>query len=99
MPELFEKCKGNLERGKRVYLVVPDSIVTGTQQNAELLAAGKITVKSIEQFVATNIDELCDFETDSLRSGFLRLLETYNSRVDAIELDKSLLIEKPPNLQ
>ena len=100
MPELFEKCRGNLERGMRVYLLVPDSLVLGTQQNAELLEAGGITVKSIEQFVATNIDELCDFETDDrLRNGLLRLLETYNSRVDEVELDKSLLIEIPSNLE
>ena len=98
-PELFEKCRGNLERGMRVYLLVPDVRVVGTQQNAELCAAGRISVKSIEQFVATNIDESCDFETGRLKTGLLRLLETYNTRVDEVELDKSLLIEIPPNLQ
>ena len=29
MPELFEKCKDNLERGLRVYLLVPDAIAIG----------------------------------------------------------------------
>jgi len=31
-------------------------------------------------------------------SGFRMLLETYNTRVNAVEADKSLLIEIPYNL-
>jgi hypothetical protein len=99
MPELLEKCKANLERGLRVYLVVPDAQVVGTRQNVELVAAGRIAVESIESFVATNIDELSEFDGDKLKSGFRRLLETYNARADAVELDKSLLIDIPPNLE
>ncbi len=98
MPELLEKCRGNLERGLRVYLLVPEPQVIGARQNAELLAVGRIAVESIESFVATNIDELSEFDGDKLKSGFRRLLETYNARVDAIELDKSMLIDIPPNL-
>lgn len=99
MPELLEKCKGNLERGLRVYLLVPDAQVVGARQNAELLAAGRIAVESIESFVATNVDELSEFDGDQLKSGFRRLLEMYNARVDAVELDKSLMIDIPPNLE
>ncbi len=61
MPELFEKCRDNLEGGMRVYLLVPDSRIVGTKQNAELCGAGRITVESIEGFVATNVDERCEF--------------------------------------
>jgi hypothetical protein len=99
MPELLEKCKGNLEQGLRVYLLVPDAQVVGTRQLAEMLASGRIAVESIESFVATNIDELNDFDAGKLKSGFRRLLEKYNERVEAVELDKSLLIEIPPNLE
>jgi hypothetical protein len=98
MPELLEKCKTNLERGLRVYLLVPDAQVVGARQNAELLAAGRIAVESIESFVATNVDELSEFDGEKLKSGFRRLLETYNARVDTVELDKSMLIDIPPNL-
>ena len=98
MPELFNKCKDNLDRGLRVYLLVPDSQVVGAKQNAELLAPGRIAVESIESFVATNIDELNEFDGERLVSGFRRLLETYNKRVDEVELDKSMLIDIPPNL-
>jgi hypothetical protein len=99
MPELLEKCKRNLERGLRVYLIVPDSQVQGARQNAELLATGRIAVEPIESFVATNIDELSEFDGGKLKSGFRRFLETYNARVDEIELDKSMLIDIPPNLE
>jgi hypothetical protein len=99
MPELFAKCQQNLERGMRVYLLVPDARVVGTKQNAEMSGAGRIAVESIEGFVATNIDERCEFESDErLRSGLRHLLEVYNTRVEQVELDKSLLIEIPPNL-
>ncbi len=99
MPELFEKCKGNLEHGMRVYLLVPDVMVIGVRQNTALLADGRIAVESIESFVATNIDELCEFDGDQLKSGFRKLLEKYNERVDDVELDKSMLIEIPMNLE
>lgn len=99
MPELLEKCKGNLERESRVYLLVPDAQVVGARQNAELLAPGRIAVESIESFVATNIDELSEFDGANLKSGFRRLLEKYNDRVGEIELDKSMLIDIPPNLE
>jgi hypothetical protein len=98
MPELFVKCKTNLDQGLRVYLLVQESQVVGTRQNMEMLAAGRATVQSIESFVATNIDELSGFDGDKLGSGFRRLLEKYNERVGAVELDKSMLIEIPPNL-
>lgn len=98
MGELFEKIKRNLERGWRVYLLVGQANQEGARQLAETYAPGKIEVDSIESFIATNIDELAEFDAGILKSGLLRYLERYNTRVDAIELDKSLLIEIPPNL-
>jgi hypothetical protein len=53
----------------------------------------------MESFIATNIDELSEFDGEKLVSGLRRLLETYNRRVDEVELDKSLLIEIPRNLE
>ncbi len=99
MAELFEKCRSNLERGLRVYLLVPDAVVVGARQNTALAAGDRIAVESIESFVATNVDELCEFDGDQLKSGFRRLLETYNVRVDEVELDKSMLIDIPANLE
>ena len=68
------------------------------RQNAQAASPDRIAVESIESFIANNIEELSQFAKDELKSGFRRLLETYNQRVDAIELDKSLLIEIPASL-
>ncbi len=98
-PELYTKCKMNLDRGQRIYLIVLEDSLFGTKQNADSTAPGMISVVSIESFIATNIDELSDFEGSKLVSGLRRLLEKYNDRVDEVELDKSILIDIPPNLE
>src|SRR5262249_34034475 len=60
-PGHFEKCRRNLQGGRRVFLLVPDSVLAGARQNAELTAAGQIAVESIESFVGQNVDELSGF--------------------------------------
>jgi hypothetical protein len=98
MPGLYEKCRTNISSGLRVFVLVPDSSVVGARQNAEAIAPGKIAVESIESFIGNNIEELSLFKKDKLTSGFRRLLDTYNTRVDEIEADKSLMIQIPPTL-
>lgn len=98
MPELFDKCRANLESGLRVWLLVPESHVVGARQNAQLLMPGRIAVEAIECFISTNLDELSQFDGQRLKSGLRRFLEEYNRRVDDVELDKSMLIEIPGNL-
>ncbi|GAB4209952.1 MAG: hypothetical protein OHK0022_42030 [Roseiflexaceae bacterium] len=96
---VFEKCKQNLFRGYRVFLLVPDNQVFGARSTAEATAPGQIAVESIESFVSQNIDEMSQFSEDNLKTEFLELLETYNNRVNSVEIDKSILIDIPPNLQ
>ena len=48
-----------------------------------------------KSFVAQNMDELAKFN----RASFLKLLRTYNTRGDAIEPEKSLLLEIPGRLE
>lgn len=98
MSALYEKCKRNLEEGLKVYLIVPDRLVAGTKQNADLQAAGQISVESIESFVSQNIDELSRFSSRDVKKEFRTLLEVYNKRVDAAEANKSMMIEIPVNL-
>lgn len=98
MSAVYEKCKRNIEEGLRAYLLVPDRCLLGARQNAEAFAPGRISVESIESFVSQNIEELSIFSKDRIVEGFHRLLETYNQRVDAAEIDKSMLIEIPRNL-
>lgn len=95
---VYDKCRRNLEKGLRVYLLVPDAFTDGARQNAELNAAGQITVQSLESFVSQNIDELSEFGADRVKKELRKLFEVYNARVDSIEANKSLLIDIPDNL-
>lgn len=95
---VYEKCVRNVKAGCRVYLLVPEAFLVGARQNVQAMAPGPIAVESIESFIANNVEELAQFSRNGLVSGFRRLLEEYNRRVDAIEDDKSLLIEVPPTL-
>lgn len=95
---LFENCRANLLEGYRVYVIVPDRSVVGARQNAEGIEPGGISVDSIESFVGGNVDELARFGREGLLEQFRALLLAYNRRVDAIEMDKSMLIEIPTAL-
>lgn len=98
MGPVYEKCRRDLESGRSVYLLVAHEAAIGAKQLAEATASGRITVESIETFVAQNLDELTTFGQDAPGGQLRQLLDTYNRRVDAIESDKSLLIELPSNL-
>lgn len=96
---VYDKCAENLRAGLRVYLLVPDDRVLGARQLADQFGLrGRIAVEAIETFVGQNIEELSTFSKDRLIEELYHLLETYNRRVDAIEYDKSIMIEIPQNL-
>ena len=98
---LFERVKENIQHGLRVYVVVPDEKLTTARGYAEEQLPGQasqIAVRAIEAFVAQNIDELATFAKGQLLQGFRALLEAYNRRVDAVESDKSVLIDIPATL-
>ena len=59
----------------------------------KLLQPGRISVQSLEAFISQNLEELSGFTRSQRLTGFRDLLQTYNTRVDAVENDKSLLIE------
>jgi hypothetical protein len=95
---VYAKCKLVIEKGMRAYILAPDRFLNGAKHNAETTIPNKVTVQSIESFVSQNIEELSNFSGDRVAHGFYRLLKTYNERVDAVEIDKSMLIEIPRNL-
>lgn len=100
MPAIYDKCERNIRDGLQCYLLVPNNRLFGVRQNIEALTLGKdkITAESIESFVSHNVNELSDFSNEKLPHGLYRLLEEYNSRIDEIEADKSLMVEIPQNL-
>lgn len=94
-PGHFDKCQRNIRDGLRVYLLVPEGSLAGTRQNAELIDPGRIAVESIESFVGQNVEELSEFSHNGLLRGLRHLLQTYNARVDEVEIDKSMMVEVP----
>lgn len=99
MPKLFTKCQANIRDGYRPFLVVSDGQVLGARQLLSSFGlAGPVPVESLESFIAQNLEELAGFARDQRAAALRRLLTLYNQRVDAVEIDKSLLIDIPDNL-
>lgn len=99
MSSVYDRCKQNLNDGYRTFLLVPEDSTIGARQNAEATAPGRIAVESIESFVGQNVEELSNFSKTGIVDRFRHLLKIYNERVNAVETDKSVLVEVPPNLQ
>lgn len=98
MQAVFEKCRYNISQGYKPFLLVPDSKLIGTRQNAEEWCEQRISVESIESFVSQNIDEISIYNKENLSTNIKDLILIYNKRVDLVETDKSLMIELPSNL-
>jgi len=93
------KCAGNIASRQSPYLLVPEQFVEMSRGLTLIQGIeNQIVVVSIEQFVGQNIDEMTGFSRGQLGTMFRLLLETYNTRVQAVETDPSLLIEIPENL-
>lgn len=98
MDKVYDRCKKNAERGLRAYLLVPDDHVQSARTRAKDEIPGRVAVESIESFVGQNVEEMASFSQHKLNAKFYELLVVYNQRVEAAEVDKSLMIEIPPNL-
>lgn len=99
MEGVFRKCQENLEEGLKVYLIVPDNKLAAARQLAIVYCNDQIAVESLESFVSQNIEEISEFSQEQLTYNIVNLITTYNRRVDAVEIDKSLMIELPANLK
>lgn len=99
MPAVLDKCRANLASGLRAYLLVPQRVLIAAQQMAGDPGETRISVCSVEKFVSQNIDELARFSNAAHAGEVTRLFEIYNARVDAAELDKSLMASLPKNLR
>lgn len=80
--------------------ITPSDRYSASCQLADVAAIfNRIDIYTVESFVAQNMEELAKFNRTSFLKTFLELLRTYNARVDAIESEKSLLIEIPGRLK
>jgi len=98
MDKVYERCRQNVDQGMRAYLLVPDDHVQSARLRAKEEVQGRVAVESIESFVGQNVEEMAAFSQKDLNAKFYELLVVYNKRVDDVEIDKSVMIEIPPNL-
>lgn len=91
---LFEKCRINMNRGHRVWVLVPESRALAARQMAEQAGlSGRVAVHSIEWFIGQNLEEIAEFKIEGVRGVVRQLIEEYNRRAGGVEGDPSLQIE------
>lgn len=95
----YEKCRSNISEGLRPYLLVPSGAVDAARQTITNNSYGNVSVEGIESFISQNIDELAGFSRHELAIKLYELLLVFNERVDAVENDKSILLDIPDNLR
>jgi len=99
MEGVFKKCQENLNEGLRVYLTVPDRKLAIAREFEEQYCNGHIAVESLESFISQNIEEISVFAAEKLKYSLVSLVKLYNERVNSVEVDKSLMIDLPSNLE
>ena len=91
---LVRKCADNIAAGRKPIIVTGMRGVTlaeGLSENAGI--SDRIDVIEFEQFIATNIYELGEFEQSKRKDKVQELVKHYNRIVEAYETDPSLKIE------
>ena len=94
----YDKCEANLKAGVRPFMLVPKRIEPGVENLLRNMSLSAVMVGNIETFVATNVEEISKFDSNQAAVELAQLLQIYNKRVDAVEFDKSLMVEIPQNL-
>ncbi|HEU5383627.1 MAG TPA: DUF4928 family protein [Ktedonobacteraceae bacterium] len=79
---VFEKCIENLNEKLKVYLLVPEHKVSlAKRKAAQHNLEHQITIKSIESFIAQNIDEIAEFSKEDFTLQKENLIRIYNERI------------------
>jgi len=96
MEKLISRCVENKRAGYRPVILTLESKVQAARQMADNVGMSeKISVQSAEIFIGTNIEEIATYDGDRIREGLAKLIRTYNTRIEKIEIDKSLMIDEP----
>ena len=94
--KLADRARSNIQQGFRPVMLVPVASVnfaTGLFDSEGL--GDRVSVQSIESFVGTNIEEMGEYSSGSIRLGIAKLIRRYNERIHECEIDQSLRIEEP----
>ncbi len=96
MEKLISRCVENKRAGYRPVILTLESKIIAARQMADNVGMSEmISVQAAETFIGNNIEEIAIYDGDKIREGLARLIRTYNTRIDTIEIDKSLMIDEP----
>lgn len=96
MEKLISRCVENKRAGYRPVILTLESKVIAARQMADNVGmSDQISVQAAESFIGNNIEEIAIYDGDKIREGLARLIRAYNTRINAIEIDKSLMIDEP----
>lgn len=91
---VLRKCAANLAAGLHPFLLVPRDQVEKARYIAQDQAIeARVTIISIEDFVATNVIEMSKGEQRDFVSMLKKIVDRYNRRLAEVETDMSLKIE------
>ncbi len=91
---LMEKCGANLASGRHPVILTPRANIGKAIHFAEEAALEKrVTIVSIEDFIALNIVEIAQGNELEFISTLQQIVEVYNRRLSEAETDPSLRIE------
>lgn len=93
-PSVIQKCATNIRAGLHPILLVPSEQQNKAQALAEVEQIDReLTIKSIEDFVSTNIIELATEENKDFFAVLQEIVQIYNRRLAEVETDLSLQIQ------
>ena len=96
---LLRKCSTNIDQGYRPLILTPEDRISTAMSLADNIGiSGRVAVRGLEDFIASNIDEMAIYSESKTRKVMWQLFDRYNDRVSAVEPDPSLLVEIPENL-
>lgn len=95
--KLFEKCRDNLAKGRRVWVITTRENIDSARTLADAVENGlaqRLQIVSISDFVGQNLEEIGGFSTSGIAQEAEDLISEYNARIDEAENgDPSLKIE------
>lgn len=95
-----EQCRSNLNNGLTPYLLTDDGhLAEALVRLKDVGVQDRVELRTIETFVGQNLCEIGGFSRSQRPHTWAALLAAYNRRVDAVEADKSLMIDVPASLR
>lgn len=91
---LLQKCKANLQSGKRPIILTISKMIGAAEGAAESLGIdGRVEIMDALQFLAANLYEMSLFKAAQRKITIEKLVEKYNEIVSGHESDASLRID------